>query len=99
MTILSQDITKKQFINSFQTVSHFFKENIIDNMEKLISSTNLQQFDKFAHKHSFIFTDPQGSAQTLQQFLKLDYHIQKNFFLFASMKVLLKMVGSVFYFI
>lgn len=80
MTNLSQDITKKQFINSFQTVSNFFKENIIDNMEKLISSTNLQQPDKFAHKHSFIFTDSQGSAQKLQQFLKLDYHIQEIFF-------------------
>ena len=49
-------------------------------MEKLISSTNLQQPDKFAHKHSFIFTDSQGSAQKLQQFLKLDYHIQEIFF-------------------
>ena len=49
-------------------------------MEKLISSTNLQQPDKFAQKHSFIFTVSQGSAQKLQQFLKLDYHIQEIFF-------------------
>ena len=59
-------------------------------MEKLISSTNLQQPDKFAHKHSFIFTDSQGSAQKLQQFLKLDYHIQEIFFYLLQWKLFLK---------